>query len=97
MLHQYAAIPWYVEATDYEQFRRNALDADDFFDSFSQWVQVACEHERRAESNGVPIIRICMRWPEFDRWCQGFGGQNDAAGRSRFADQKANQIVNGCK
>ena len=85
----YAAVPWYADQSAYDLFRQRAIDREDFFDSYRDWVTAAVEHENRAAENGVPIIRICLDWHEYSEWCTATGHQNDAAGRSEFADAKA--------
>lgn len=86
-------LPWYTDAVQYELFRATAEDRIDFFDSYEQWRQAALAHELRAESRGVPLVRIRLRWDEFTVWQAMSGMRNNAEGRSEFADWRASQIV----
>jgi len=86
-------LPWYTDADQYERFRTTADDRHDFFDSYVQWRLAALTHEQRAESRGVTLVRIRLRWDEFAAWKAASGARNNAAGRSEFADWRASQII----
>lgn len=86
-------LPWYMNAEEYEQFRAAALDSADFFDTYDQWRRAALAHEQRAESRGVRLVRIRLRYQDFTAWQQATATPNDAAGRSAFADWRASQII----
>lgn len=86
-------LPWYTDAAEYELFRATADDQADFFDSYEDWRRAALAHELRAESRGVPLVRIRLRWEEFAAWQLRSGQRNNAEGRSDFADWRASQIV----
>ncbi|MEY4179643.1 MAG: hypothetical protein RLY70_3217 [Planctomycetota bacterium] len=86
-------LPWYTSAVEYERFRAAADDRSDFFDSYEDWRQAALRHEQRAESRGVPLVRIRLRWDEFVAWQAISNARNNAEGRSEFADWRASQVV----
>lgn len=88
-----AAVPWYTHAEHYEAFRQTASDAEIFFASFDQWVDAAMEHERAAEKRGVILFRVRMSIQAFTDWCHRHGFQNDAVGRSTYADQRAAELL----
>lgn len=93
MKHDIAAVPWYVSQQHYQQFRASAQDGDDFFESFSDWLAAAMEHERQAERNGITIIRIRMDFAEFQLWCSQQGFANCSQSRSEFAEMRAHQFL----
>lgn len=84
-----AIVPWYMSDLQYQVFQANAIDRDDFFPTYSQWVDAAMEHELQAERRGIIITRICMDFSDFQRWCLENGYQNDYLGRCMYAEQKA--------
>ncbi len=88
-----AVVPWYVSEANYREFKEAAIDQADFFDFFDEWLEVAMEHERQAEAQGVIICRIRMSYQAFGEWCLASGHRNDAAGRSAFAEFRASQIL----
>lgn len=89
----YAAVPWYRSDSEYEAFRSDASDGEDFFPSYRDWRAAAIHHENRAEQNGIAIVRVSMRLHEFQEWSRASKHHNDAKGRSAFADQRAKMIV----
>lgn len=70
------------------------MDQEDFFPSFQTWLDVAMEHERRAEQAGVVLIRIRMSIEQFETWTSLSGYSNDGRGRSAFAEAQARKILN---
>lgn len=88
-----AVVPWYVAEEIYERFRCTSVDPEVFFTSHSEWLAAATEHERQAEENGGAIVRICMDFAAFERWCESDGARNDVEGRWAFAIYRAQQIL----
>ena len=89
---EFASVPWYTESTYYEQFRAAAIDSDSFFYSFQEWLAAALEHERQAQRHGVTIVRVRMFPKAFKQWCESSGARNDAAGRSAYAEDRAERL-----
>ncbi len=88
-----AVVPWYVTEDVYESFRNAAVDPQVFFTTHADWLVAALEHERRAEENGVAIVRIRMDFAAFEAWREIAGAKNDVEGRSSFAIYRAEQIL----
>jgi hypothetical protein len=88
-----AIVPWFVSANCYEQFRSTATDADVFFDSHSEWIDAAMEHERLAEQAGVIIIRIRMHFEDFEAWRLQHGLLNHADTRLQYAELVAQKLL----
>jgi hypothetical protein len=86
-------VPWYPDASCYEQFRRSAVDRSDFFPSFADWRQAALRHEARAHENGVCIVRVRIGYDEFEQWRQACGRLNDSVGRGEFAVARARTLL----
>ena len=89
---EFASVPWYTDSIYYEHFRSNAIDSDSFFSTFVAWLAVALEHERQAEFHGFIVIRIRMFPEPFQHWCESSGAQNDAAGRTAYAEDCAEKL-----
>ncbi|XZE19889.1 hypothetical protein SH449x_005219 [Pirellulaceae bacterium SH449] len=88
-----AIVPWFVSETCYEQFRSTATDSDVFFDSHKEWVDAAMEHERLAERAGVIIVRIRMRFEDFEAWRVQHGLLNHADTRLQYAELVAQKLL----
>lgn len=93
MLDNFAVVPWYPSERCYQQFRCTADDFDAFFSTYDEWLAAALEHERRAEANGVTILRIRVAYEAFEQWRSAQGARNDAAGRSAFAETRARILL----
>ncbi|MGI9496026.1 MAG: hypothetical protein ACR2NK_08245 [Mariniblastus sp.] len=93
MTIEVAAIPWYTSAKTYKEFQRSAEDATDFFPTFENWVDAATSHEREAESRGIPVVRIRMDTQTFAEFCLHSGNKNDGAGRTAFANDRADKFL----
>jgi hypothetical protein len=89
----FASVPWYTDSACYERFRSSAIDPDSFFSTFQKWLDVALEHERQAERQGIPIIRIRMDGEAFAQWCRSSGAKNNVAGRSAYAEDRAEKLM----
>lgn len=92
-MNDIAAVPWYMNAEIYEEFRKTASDQADFFASHAEWLEAALEHERQAEKYGVTIVRVRMDPEAFAIWCTDQRRANDAAARSDFAELRAARMV----
>jgi len=86
-------LPWYASEGEYERFRATAIDSADFFETYDAWRRAALEHELRAESRGVVLVRIRLRYEEFIAWQGTTGSENNAAGRSAYADWRATEVI----
>ena len=93
MTIEVAAIPWYSSAKIYENFRASAVDAEDFFPTFREWLEAAICHEREAERRGVPVVRIRMRMQTFAQFSRNSGKTNDGPGRTAFANHQADKFL----
>jgi hypothetical protein len=77
----------------YQAFRESAIDRDDFFPTYLQWVDAAMEHEYQSGKRGIIITRIRMDFQDFQRWCIERGYQNDYRGRCTYAERRAQAIL----
>jgi hypothetical protein len=94
MTSDFAAVPWYTSAEHYEEFRSTAIDRDDFFSTYQEWLTTALEHENQADKVGVVIIRIRLPYLDFKRWCETHQYPNSSQTRSQYAELLAERIVN---
>ena len=92
-MNDLATVPWYPDRETYEAFRRAAGDSDVFFATFDQWLAAALEHEQRAATYGVTIIRIRMHLPAFEEWSRQTGRPNTHEGRSEFAEARGQLLL----
>jgi hypothetical protein len=93
MIDDYPTVPWYTSSEIYEEFRAAAIDPDEFFATYEEWLEVAIEHERQAELAGFVVVRIRVSYNDFMKWCQITNHSNDSQGRSAFAEARAKMIL----
>jgi hypothetical protein len=88
-----AVVPWYLDESSYARFRETAEDAVDFFSSHREWLDVAMEHERRAGAAGVILLRMRMRFEDFEQWRQLRSLPNSCETRTAYAEAQAAQLL----
>jgi hypothetical protein len=82
-------IAWFGSPECWEAVRGVSVDADEFHDSYAEWLSWAEEVVRSAEAEGNLVSKAQVDSQELLSWCESEDRPVDAEARSEYAGLKA--------
>lgn len=84
-------IPFFSQ-TEWEKAKRLMEDANNFHDTYPEFVQAVENSERDLRSQGIACIRVNLVMDDFIPWCKRLGCKVDSKARSHYAAMRAQEL-----
>jgi len=88
------AIVWY-RPEQWQRVRDIATDADQFEDSYSEWLALAEERARELRNTGLRVEKVDLDSEKLIFWCNKHGLENNAEARTRYAAERLSELEKG--
>ncbi|HEY8223979.1 MAG TPA: hypothetical protein VIG25_01795 [Pyrinomonadaceae bacterium] len=88
------AIVWY-RPEQWKRVRDIAVDADEFEDSYIEWLQSAEEKAKALRATGLRVEKVDLDSEKLILWCNEHGLENNAQARSRYAAERLSELDRG--
>jgi hypothetical protein len=77
-------VTWYENESQWLEMRSTAIDPDEFYDTYTEWVTSAAEKIEKFRQAGVPLVLVPMLSKDFLAWCKETKATNCGASRSMY-------------
>ena len=85
------AIVWY-RPEQWQRVRDIAADADEFEDSYAEWLQLAEEKTKQLQGSGLRVEKVDLDSEKLIFWCNERGLEINAQARSLYAAERLSEL-----